>query len=70
MSGWYILPNGNVRHVDGLEIQPELDWFPTDQSLLAYAEAQRAAGCSEAQIARRVMSLAVECEQWVKENLG
>lgn len=70
MSGWYILPNGNVRHVGGLEIQPELDWFPTDASLLAYADEQRAAGRSEAQIARQVMSLAVECEEWVKENLG
>lgn len=69
MSGWYILPNGNIRHVDGLEIQPELDWFPTEESLLAYSEAQRAAGCSEAWIARRVMSLAVECELWVQENL-
>ena len=69
MSGWYILPNGNIRHVDGLEIQPEMDWFPTEESLLSYTEAQRAAGCTEAWIARRVMSLAVECEQWAQDNL-
>lgn len=70
MSGWYILPNGNVRHVDGLEIQPEREWFPTEESLLAYAEAQRAAGQSEVWIARRIMSLAVECELWVQEHLS
>lgn len=68
-SGWYILPNGNIRHVDGLEIQPELDWFPTEQSLVEYAEVQRAHGSSEEWIVRRVMALAVECEQWVQENL-
>lgn len=70
MSAWYILPNGHVRHVDGLEIQPENDWFPTEESLLAYTDEQLAAGHSEAQIARRIMSLAVECEQWVQENLS
>ncbi len=69
MSGWYILPNGNIRHVDGLEIQPEHEWFPTEQSLLAYTEAQRAAGHSEVWIARRIMNLAVECELWVQDNL-
>lgn len=69
MSGWYILPNGNIRHIDGLEIQPELDWFPTEQSLQAYLDSQRAQGNSEAWIARRVMSLSVECELWVQENL-
>lgn len=68
-GGWYILPNGNIRHIDGLEIQPELDWFPTEQSLLNYAEAQRAEGNSEEWIARRIMALAVECELWVQENL-
>ena len=70
MSGWYILPNGNVRHVEGLEIQPELDWFPTEESMLAYAQAKREEGWSEAQIARRMMSLAVECEEWVQNNLA
>lgn len=70
MSAWYILPNGHVRHVDGLEIQPEQDWFPTDESLAAFVDAQRAAGESEAWIARRVMSLAVECEKWVQQNLA
>lgn len=70
MSAWYILPNGNVRHVEGLEIQPENDWFPTEASFQAYADKQREAGHSEAQIARRIMSLAIECEQWVQENLS
>lgn len=69
MNAWYILPNGNIRHVDGLEIQPEEDWFPTDDSLQAYAEMQRAAGQSEAWIAREILKLAVECERWAQENL-
>jgi len=70
MSAWYILPNGNIKHVDGLEIQPERDWFPTDDSLELYAASLRAAGRSEAQIAQAIMGLALECEQWVRDNLG
>lgn len=70
MSAWYILPNGNIRHIDGLEIQPEQDWFPTEESLVVYLEQQRAASRPEAWIARRVMSLAIECEQWAQENLS
>ncbi|UHL65427.1 hypothetical protein LSG25_05930 [Paralcaligenes sp. KSB-10] len=70
MDTWYILPNGNIKHVDGLEIQPENDWFPTDESLEIFSSAQRAAGKTEVQIIQRIMSLALECEQWVRDNLA
>ncbi len=69
MNAWYILPNGNVKHLDGLELQPELDWLPTDASIEFYAQAQREAGCSEVQIMQRIIGLAFEGEQWVKDNL-
>jgi hypothetical protein len=70
MNSWYILPNGNIKHLDGLEVQPECDWLPTDQSLETYAERQRETGKTELQIMRMVMQLAMDGEAWVKENLG
>ena len=69
MSAWYILPNGNIKHLDGLELQPELDWLPTDASLESYAQALRVAGQTEMQIMRQVIRLALEGEQWIKDNL-
>jgi hypothetical protein len=70
MNTWYILPNGNIRHIDGLELQPEKDWFPTEASMAAFTDAQRAAGKSEVEIIRAMMVLAVECEAWTRENLA
>ena len=70
MSNWYILPNGNIKHVNGLEIQPEHDWFPTEASMLDFVESERAAGISEVQIAQRMMALAIECEEWARNNLA
>ncbi len=70
MSNWYILPNGNIKHLTGLEIEPENDWFPTAESLEHFSEAQRAAGSTEVQIIQYVMKLALECEQWAKDNLA
>jgi len=69
MSAWYILPNGNIKHLDGLELQPERDWLPTDASLELYAQAQREAGWTETRILQRIMGLALEGEQWVRDNL-
>lgn len=69
MNTWYILPNGHIKHVDGLEIQPEKDWFPTDESLAAFGAAQRAAGSTEVQIVQSVMRLALQCERWAAANL-
>lgn len=69
MSKWYILPNGNIKHVAGLEIQPEHDWFPTADSLQVYSEAQHALGKTQVQVMQLVMGLALECEQWVQDNL-
>ena len=70
MSTWYILPNGNIKHLTGLEIQPENDWFPTADSLDTFSDEQRAAGKTEVQIIQYVMALALECEQWTKDNLS
>ncbi|HEU0230279.1 MAG TPA: hypothetical protein VFR20_06890 [Burkholderiaceae bacterium] len=70
MNTWYILPNGNIRHIDGLELQPEKDWFPTEASMAAFTDAQRAAGKSDAEIIRMMMGLAIDCEAWVGENLS
>ncbi|HEY9279068.1 MAG TPA: hypothetical protein VIP51_03255 [Eoetvoesiella sp.] len=70
MSNWYILPNGNIKHLTGLEIEPENDWFPTADSLEYFSDAQRAGGKTEVQIIQYVMSLALECEQWAKDNLA
>ena len=69
MSKWYILPNGNIKHVNGLELQPEQDWFPTEDSMEAFAEALRAQGHSEALIIKRMMALSLDCEKWVQDNL-
>ncbi len=69
MSKWYILPNGHIKHVDGLEIQPEKDWFPTDESMVSFGAAQRAAGNTEVQIVQSLMRLALECERWAEANL-
>lgn len=70
MSGWYILPNGNVKHVNGLEIQPESDWMPTAESAERFIAAQREAGLSEGAILKAIVALAYDCEAWVQENLG
>jgi hypothetical protein len=70
MTAWYILPNGNIKHTTGLEIQPEQDWFPTKESLEAFYKTQQAAGKTEVQIIQYVMGLALECEQWAKDNLA
>jgi hypothetical protein len=69
MNDWYILPNGNIKNVNGLELQPEKDWFPTTESMMAFTDAQRAQGKSDVMIIKMMMDLAVECEQWAQENL-
>ena len=69
MSAWYILPSGNIKHIDGLELQPEQDWFPTPESMQAYTDAMRARGQDDALIITSMMRLAVEGERWVQENL-
>ncbi len=70
MSAWYILPNGNIKHTDGLELQPEHDWFPTVQSLEIYTQIMREQGNSETGIIKCVMALALECEAWAQDNLS
>lgn len=70
MTTWYILPNGNIKNINGLELQPEKDWFPTDASLAAYTDDQRNIGKSEALIIKQLMDLAIACEQWAQDNLG
>ncbi len=70
MSGWYILPNGNIKHVNGLEIQPEHDWMPTAESADRFIAEQREAGLSEGAILKAVVAMAIECEVWVQKNLG
>ncbi|MGB6105298.1 MAG: hypothetical protein WBF88_15765 [Pusillimonas sp.] len=70
MSAWYILPNGNIKHIDGLELQPEKDWFPTAQSMETFTQAMRERGQADALIIKRMMDLAVEGEQWVRDNLA
>ena len=47
MNDWYILPNGNIKNVNGLEIQPDKDWFPTTESMMAFTDVQRALGKSD-----------------------
>ncbi len=69
MNNWYILPNGNIKHVNGLELQPEKDWFPTTESMERYAEERRQEGMPEALIIKAMMDLAVECEAWARDNL-
>lgn len=70
MSAWYILPNGNLKHMSGLEVQPELDWLPTPESLQDYAVLRRDEGLDEAAILHAVMRLANEGEAWLKDNVG
>ena len=69
MSHWYLLPNGNLKHTDGLELQPEQDWFPTEASMQAYASAMRARGQADALIIKQMMDLAAEGEAWLRQNL-
>ena len=69
MSNWYILPNGNIRHANGLEIQPEEDWFPTPASMESFTQAMRKQGMSEVLIIKHMMTLALECEKWAQDNL-
>ncbi len=69
MNNWYILPNGNIKHTNGLELQPEKDWLPTEQSMEAFSNALRAQGKPDALIIKAMMDLAIECETWVQENL-
>ncbi|KAA0892977.1 hypothetical protein [Pusillimonas sp. ANT_WB101] len=70
MSTWYILPNGNIKNADGLELQPERDWFPTDTSMADFSDRQRALGKSEIQIIKRMMDMAIEAETWAQRNLA
>jgi hypothetical protein len=70
MTTWYILPNGNIKHANGIELQPEKDWLPTDESAEAFAEGQRALGHGDVQIIKTMMDLALDCERWVKVNLS
>lgn len=69
MTSWYILPNGNIKHIGGLELQPEKDWFPTEDSMTAFTEARRAAGMTDVQIIKLMMELALQAEQWAQDNL-
>lgn len=69
MSTWYILPNGNIKNADGLELQPERDWFPTDTSMADFSDRQRALGKSETQIIKLMMDMAIEAETWAQRNL-
>src|SRR3546814_17811365 len=69
MTNWYILPNGNIKHINGLELQPEKDWLPTDASMQAFTDALRAKGMSDALIITAMMGLAIEGETWGQENL-
>ncbi|NYT63517.1 hypothetical protein H0A66_14460 [Alcaligenaceae bacterium] len=70
MTTWYILPNGNIKHTNGLELQPEKDWFPTPESMEIFAEQERGQGASEIQIIKYMMDLARDGERWVQENLA
>lgn len=70
MTTWYILPNGNIKHANGLELQPEQDWFPTTESMERFTEHERSRGASDIQIVKYMMDLARDGERWVQENLG
>lgn len=70
MSTWYILPNGNVKHPSGLELQPEQDWFPTQESMEAMFAAQRALGARDELIVKRIMDMAADAERWLRDNVG
>lgn len=69
MSTWYILPNGNIKNAEGLELQPEKDWLPTDASMATFADMQRALGKSETQIIKLMMDRANQAETWAQRNL-
>lgn len=69
MTTWYILPNGNIKHASGLELQPEQDWFPTTESMTLFTERYRSQGQSEVQIIKHMMDLARDGEKWVQDNL-
>ncbi len=70
MTTWYILPNGNIKHTDGLELQPEEDWFPTAESMALFTERGRVRGQSDVQIIKHMMDLARDGEKWVQDNLS
>src|SRR3546814_18087883 len=70
MTNWYILPNGNIKHINGLELQPEKDWLPTDARMQAFTDALRAKGMSDALIIQAMLGLAIAGEPWVQENLS
>jgi len=69
MTTWYILPNGNIKHATGLELQPEQDWFPTSESMALFTEREREKGASDVLIVKYMMDLARDGEQWVQDNL-
>ena len=69
MNNWYLLPNGNIKHTDGLELQPEKDWFPTEASMQSFTDTMRARGQADALIIKQMMDLALEGEQWLRNNL-
>ncbi|WP_353147762.1 hypothetical protein [Pollutimonas bauzanensis] len=69
MTTWYILPNGNIKHATGLELQPEQDWFPTSESMVLFTEREREKGASDVLIVKYMMDLARDGEQWVQDNL-
>lgn len=70
MTTWYILPNGNIKHANGLELEPEKDWFPTAESMQAFTDQQRDRGQSDLQIIKYMMDLARDGERWVQDNLS
>jgi hypothetical protein len=70
MTTWYILPTGNIKHINGLELQPELDWFPTAESMEIFSQRGREQGQSEVQIIKHMMDLARDCEKWAQDNLS
>lgn len=70
MTTWYILPNGNIKHASGLELQPEQDWFPTTESMEIFTQQERGKGASDVQIIKYMMSLARDGEKWVQDNLS
>ncbi|HUG59503.1 hypothetical protein D3C75_1370230 [compost metagenome] len=69
MTTWYILPNGNIKHTSGLELQPEQDWFPTSDSMELFTQHERGKGASDVQIVKYMMDLARDGEKWVQDNL-
>ena len=70
MSNLYIMPNRNNKQTNGLELQPEKDWFPTPESMEAMFAAQRALGTPDELIVKRMMDMAVDAERWLRDNVG